>query len=395
VWSTYYGGSGEDRIFTVSTGPGQDPVIGGETNTATSSAIASSGAHQTTLGGGFDGFVASMSSGGTRNWGTYYGGSADDFIYGISKDPLNNVIAGGQSFSTSNIATAGSHQSTLSGSSDGFAVSFSSSGSRTWGTYYGGSGDEAVFSICTSSAGNVILVGQTSTTSGTSIATAGVFQPGFGGGSSDAFVAVLNGSGTRSWGSYYGGAGDEYAVDCDIAGNGNIFFAGSTSSADGALASSGEYQTNLAGLEDAFFAAFNNSGSRLYGSYYGGTGLDNGTGVCVNPDHSIYLTGITETATGNSIASTGSYQPDFGGGESDGFIALFLDCSPPVINANADIKMCNGDQNPGINWSGDINSTNFYWQKNTAGERNINTAASRPRCFTCIYGQQSGLSESN
>ena len=368
VWSTYYGGSGEDRIFTVSTGPGQDPVIGGETNTATSSAIASSGAHQTTLGGGFDGFVASMSSGGTRNWGTYYGGSADDFIYGISKDPLNNVIAGGQSFSTSNIATAGSHQSTLSGSSDGFAVSFSSSGSRTWGTYYGGSGDEAVFSICTSSAGNVILVGQTSTTSGTSIATAGVFQPGFGGGSSDAFVAVLNGSGTRSWGSYYGGAGDEYAVDCDIAGNGNIFFAGSTSSADGALASSGEYQTNLAGLEDAFFAAFNNSGSRLYGSYYGGTGLDNGTGVCVNPDHSIYLTGITETATGNSIASTGSYQPDFGGGESDGFIALFLDCSPPVINANADIKMCNGDQNPGINWSGDINSTNFYWQKIPLGK---------------------------
>ena len=128
------------------------------------------------------------------------------------QDLLNNVIAGGQSFSASNIATAGSHQNTLSGLSDGFVVSFSSSGSRTWGTYYGGSGDEAVFSICTNSAGNVILVGQTSTTSGTSIATAGVFQPGLAEDLPDAFVAVLNGSGTRSWGSYYGGVGDEYAV---------------------------------------------------------------------------------------------------------------------------------------------------------------------------------------
>ena len=69
-----------------------------------------------------------------------------------------------------------------------------------------------------------------------------------------------------------------------------------------------------------------------------------GTGVCVNPDHSIYLTGITETATGNSIASTGSYQPVFGGGESDGFIALFLDCNPPVINAKRGYKNVMGSK---------------------------------------------------
>src|SRR5690606_1787415 len=65
------------------------------------------------------------------------------------------------------------------------------SGSRLWGTYYGGSENEGLFSSCTvSNTGFVYLAGQTNSTS--DIASYGAYQTIYGG-NTDAFLVKFKG----------------------------------------------------------------------------------------------------------------------------------------------------------------------------------------------------------
>ena len=56
-------------------------------------------------------------------------------------DASGNVYLAGDTNSTTGIATTGAHQTTYGGGYyDAFLVKFNSSGVRQWGTYYGGTG---------------------------------------------------------------------------------------------------------------------------------------------------------------------------------------------------------------------------------------------------------------
>lgn len=79
-----------------------------------------------------------LSSDPERIWGTYYGGSNTEFCFSTMLDLYGNVFLGGSTYSVNNIATSGSHQSTLAGSQDVYLAKFNSDGTRLWGTYYGG-----------------------------------------------------------------------------------------------------------------------------------------------------------------------------------------------------------------------------------------------------------------
>jgi gliding motility-associated-like protein len=72
----------------------------------------------------------------TRIWGSYFGGTGDD--YGnIKVDKNNNIYLSGCSSSKTNIATSGSPQSTSAGGFDAYITKISKDGQRFWGTYYG------------------------------------------------------------------------------------------------------------------------------------------------------------------------------------------------------------------------------------------------------------------
>jgi len=71
----------------------------------------------------------------TRVWGTYYGGSLNDLNEGtLAVDKFRNVIIGGWTASTNNMATSGAYQTTLAGSTDGFVAKMTPDGQRGWGT---------------------------------------------------------------------------------------------------------------------------------------------------------------------------------------------------------------------------------------------------------------------
>src|SRR4030095_11969305 len=79
---------------------------------------------------------------------------------------------------------------------------------RIWATYYGGTANEAGFSVATDPSGNVYMAGITQSYNG--IASGG-FQNSFGGGIVDAYLVKFNAAGNRLWATYYGGGGDEMA----------------------------------------------------------------------------------------------------------------------------------------------------------------------------------------
>lgn len=72
----------------------------------------------------------------TRIWGSYFGGSGDDYCY-IKPDRNNNIFLYGSSSSKNNIATNGSYQSVSMGTWDAFVNKITKDGQKLWGTYYG------------------------------------------------------------------------------------------------------------------------------------------------------------------------------------------------------------------------------------------------------------------
>lgn len=311
VWGTYYGGSGEDLGWTCATDASGNVYVSGFSNST--NAIAQAG-HQNTNAGGVDAFLVKFDANGTRQWGTYYGGSDTDMAHHCAVDNAGNVYLAGATASLTNIASGGHQNTHGTGGNDAFLVKFDAGGTRLWGTYYGGGAGERGFYCATDNSGNVYLCGETA--SATQIASNG-HQNTYSN-DNEAFLVKFNANGTRLWGTYYGGSGGESGESCSVDGNGNVYLAGFTTSTSGIA--SGGHQNTLGGSTDAFLAKFNASGVRQWGTYYGSTGADNGWSCAVDGSGNVYLVGNTASSTG--IAS-GGHQNTYGGAPSDGFLVKF------------------------------------------------------------------------
>ena len=300
-WATYYGGTGDDFGLDVSVDPGLNVYLSGYTNSTTG--IAATGGHQTTIGGVNDGFLVKFNSAGSRLWATYYGGAGEEFSFATATDASSNVYMIGYTNSDAGIASLG-HQNTRGGVYDGFIVKFNSLGVRQWGSYYGGTDNEYATGCAVDGSGNVYLGGQTFSVG--SISTTGSHQPAFSGGTNrDAFLVKFNTSGARQWATYYGGTGSDYLYNTIVDAAGNVIIAGDTDSSSG-IATTGTQQTTLLGVYDAFVVKFNTSGVRQWGTYYGNTGDDYAAEYkCLASDgaSNIFLGGSTTSTTG--IASGG------------------------------------------------------------------------------------------
>ena len=198
-----------------------------------------------------------------------------------------------------------------------------------WGTYYGVSSGlttkdtEYGFGVACDKNGYVYMAGQTSTTS--DIATTGAHQTVYNG-YLDAFLVKFDCSGFPVWGTYYGGGTTKFtygqAVTCDP--DDNVYLAGYTNSPD-SIGTAGSHQPALSGGYDAFLVKFDKDGVRQWGTYYGGTGEEQGATVACDRYGHVYLGGNTTSAA--DIATAGSQQDVYGGAGpdnfGDGFLAQF------------------------------------------------------------------------
>ena len=318
-WATYYGGSEWDYgISCAIDASGNVYMIG---STSSTSGIATAGAHETTVN---DGFLVKFNSSGVRQWGTYFEGNGN----ACTTDASGNVYIVGLTNSTSGIATAGAHQTVMSGSGDAFLVKFNSSGVRQWGTYFGGpfnggSANETGISCATDASGNIYMVGKTPSNSG--IATVGAHQTAGGTQFFDAFLVKFNSTGVIQWGTYYDGLGDTQPNSCATDASGNVYMAGQVFQEllpDSGISTPGAHQTTYGGgFTDAFLVKFDPNGVRQWGTYYGGSSVEEGTSCAIDPSGNVYMAGHTGSTTG--IATAGAHQTVFGGGGLDGFLVCF------------------------------------------------------------------------
>lgn len=308
-WATYYGGDMYDGANSTVVDSGGNVYMVGHAMSTTN--IATTGAHQTTFGGGLfksDAYLAKFTSNGVRIWATYYGGDNTDGGYAVALDRTGNIYMTGLTRSTSAIATVGSHQSAFGGDEDAFLVKFDSSGQRLWGTYYGGPGRDQISDIATATDDHIYITGTTGSTS--NIATAGSFQP-TNNGLSDAFLVKFDSSGQRIWGTYFGREALDWgiAIACDP--SNNIYLGGYTLS-DSGIATANSHQSVHGGVgaHDAFLAKFNPSGAQEWATYYGGTGFDQISSVATDAAGYVYAAGNTRSDSG--IATAGSHQSTHG-----------------------------------------------------------------------------------
>ncbi len=315
-WATYYGGSDTDQALAITLDASGNVYITGMTKST--SGIATSGAYQTFNAGVSNVFLAKFNSSGAIQWATYYGGTGFDEGIGVTTDGSGNVFLTGTTTSASGIATVGAYLTALPGVQNAFLAEFSSSGILTWATYYGGEATDLSNGVAIDGAGNLYITGLTSSTTG--IATSGAHQIINAGGAFDAFIARFTNTGALVWSTYYGGSDDDEAQGVATDPSGNVIVTGLTASL-GTIASTGAYQTSLAGVYDAFVAKFNNAGVILWGTYYGGPNYDGAGSVITDAAGNIYFNGSTASTSG--ITTSGAIQATFGGGTYDGLLAEF------------------------------------------------------------------------
>ncbi len=233
------------------------------------------------------------------SYSTYLGGNDVDTGHGIAVDAAGNAYVTGYTHSA-NFPLAHAQQRAPGGGYDAFVTKLDSSGRLVYSTYLGGSGSVVGLGIAVDGAGNAYVTGDTPSLT---FPTMHAFQPAYGGGSLDAFVAKLDAQGALMYGTYVGGKAQDYGIGIAVDGLGDAYVTGHTSSVDfptrDALQPAfggghGPGVINGVPAGDAFVLKLGPDGNSLiYSAYLGGRNDDQGNGIAVDAVGSAYVTGTT------------------------------------------------------------------------------------------------------
>lgn len=328
AWATYMGSSGNEYAYDLVVDSAKNVYMAGSTTSTTSSNIATSNGFIDTFSGNIDGYVSKYTPAGVRVWSTYYGGYGRDIVNSVTTNSDGDIFFSGVTDTSSTLATSGAHHG---GASDAFLVKMSTSGVRTWATYYGGAGDEAdgdgeqTYVICDNYT-NVYIVGRT--TSDTGIATTGTAQATRSN-DFDGYLAKFNKNGIRQWSTYYGGTYDDYFTRVSTDSIGIVYVLGEFKS--DALGTTGTYAPNWKNTStqtsnntrptEILIAKFDpNTGQKVWATYYGGAGTETAGGIIIDRDKNVFISGATTSST--DIVTSGASQGSIGG-QFDAFLAGF------------------------------------------------------------------------
>lgn len=328
LWSTYYGGAGDDYSFGVSVDSNNDVCLSGFTN---STANIASGGHQNAFGGGtlFDAFLAKFNSSGVRQWATYYGAQGDDYGLNVASDSQNNIYLTGYTTGSPGLASGGI-QNSNGGGFDALLVKFNSGGTRLWATYLGSAGTDVGSACVVDDDDNFFFVGY----AGGGLPTSSGVP--FGGNIADGIIAKFTPAGIPIWSTYLGGEGVDYILDASLGANGNLYTVGYTTSPNNIAFNA--YQNNYGGgVFDVFMSSYASDGAKLWGTYYGGSGRDDGLS-CSSGGANLYIAGFTGS---QQAMVQNAFQPAYGGGIYDGLLAKFEESGCAVQGATTSVLACN------------------------------------------------------
>lgn len=307
IWATYFGGTNSDGGICIAVDSLGGFAISGFTNSL--NGIAFNG-FQNNYAGADDCFVSKFKSDGTLIWSTYFGGGLWDAPTKIVLDLNSHVILVGKTESQNGIGYNG-FQNIHGGQTDGFIVKFDSVGNRLWSSYFGNSGNESINCITIDSENNILLGGNTTSSTGIAFNS---FQNSYSGYGQDGFILKLSPIGYPLWCSYVGGNGIDEISSILTDELDHIYICGTTNSTN-EIAQNG-FQNNLNGGFDAFIKKYASNSFKLKGTYFGSTADERYSIINIDQEKSIFLTGATNSQ--NNLSFNG-FQQNFGG-SYDSFI---------------------------------------------------------------------------
>lgn len=350
IWSTYFGGPANDEDGEDDNSWEYNSLIAiSDTNEIVwttnmhSEGMGTSGVFQEMRNGDRTGYVISLfGTSGQRIWTTYYGYD-HSIISGLQVDVSGVYIAGrtggtvGYSdpyFDTSNTWIVTPYQT------DAYISKFDYTGNRLWSYYFGGvQGEDLLKNTLGQTANKLYLTGFTVSAEG--ITTEGTYLPSIDNFTSSGFLVEFDKDGIYQWGTYlgekldYGGSFPEIIADKDAK---NIYVTGFTTTREG-LATPGAFQETLNGDSDVFVMEFDDTGQRLFGTYYGGENDEDVLfAVLASFSEGFYLAGMTNSLTG--ISTPGAFQETYAGDSSPWADALFIARFEEAPLAVADIGRC-------------------------------------------------------
>ena len=240
-------------------------------------------------------------------------------------------------------------------------------------TYFGGTNNDSSTSLTIDTTASAIYITGSTNSPVFNIPTgAGIFQPCLNDPevttcsttpnttNTDAYVAKFTnpsestGTTTNTVGlsyfSYLGGGGNDSGLAIAVDTGAGALVTGATNSGTNSVinnppnfpVTAGAIQTTLNGTQNAFFAHIDTtttSGTNTVGSYatyFGGSGVDQGTSITVDPSLNTYFAGDT---TSNNLQVQGAFQPTFQGTTMDAFAvmlrpanSLCITCVAPVYS---------------------------------------------------------------
>ncbi|MFO0478910.1 MAG: SBBP repeat-containing protein, partial [Bacteroidota bacterium] len=260
------------------------------------------------------------------------------------------------SFPIVNLGGAYNQAALAGGSTDAYLAKFSNTGNLVWCTYFGGISWETGFSVASDVSNNVYLVGRTDSPNFPIQNLPGAYnQSVYAGGSGDIFIAKFSITGNLDWSTFYGGSGQENFSTSDnleLDARGDVFLTFNTTSTNTPTqpwqaACGGFNDITLNGTLDLFLTHFSSTGALIWATYIGGDGGD----VIASVDSyntNIYIAGCSNNPTSNAtypLANPGGgayYDPTFNGGQQDVFIMKFTPSPPTYAQRQTNPAGCSG-----------------------------------------------------
>lgn len=279
LWSTIYGGTGDDMNYSMDLHVDRVNnklylgTCSGSTNIPT---LNPGGLHyfDNTQNGLTDMYLARFSLTGTLEWGTFIGGSGDEWLaMSVSTAPDGDVamisLTGSSNMPCVTPGGTAFFDNTFNGTWDIYLCRFEQTGAMSWSTYYGSTNNEhCQHNLTFDGGGNIIMCGVSDGT-----AAPPTFNPGlphYYKGVKDAqgtyCLIQYNPGGTMIWGTFWGGSGHDHILGAvgaciGVSAHSDIFITGETNSTDLTMLNPGGgafYKPTNSGGQEGFVAKFNN-----------------------------------------------------------------------------------------------------------------------------------------
>jgi len=325
-YSTYLGGSGDDRGNGITVDGAGSAYVTGRTsspNFPTSAGFGPAGSNDLA-------FVSKFSADGrSLVYSDYLGGTSGSVGDAVAVDVSGNAFVAGLTGATDFPTTPGAYQTTFGGYSDVFVAKVNPTGTALlYSTYIGGPGNDGATGIAVDGFGDAYIAGRSFGAGYPT--TANAVQGAYGSccGLDSAIVSELSPDGsTLLYSTYLGPSGNTYANGIALDSQGNAYVVGFTTSSTFPTTSNA-YQAGFIGGTCAGYQCYDGfvteldttNGGLIYSTYLGPSGNTYAYGIALDGRGNIYVSGTT-TSTGFPT-TPGAYQTQNHGGY-DAFVVEF------------------------------------------------------------------------